>query len=63
MRECQVHPVLREHVEGRAFLQDAPEHEVEVLDVRLVARAAGIGELHPDATRDELHRLCSGSGR
>ena len=36
MRECEISAVLCEYIEGRSFLQNAPKHEMEVLDVRLL---------------------------
>ena len=39
VRERQVDLLLRERVEGRSLLEDAPELVVEALDVRLLRRA------------------------
>ena len=57
VRERQVDLLLRERVEGRSLLEDAPELVVEALDVRLLRRAVRIREPDVDAARQELRRV------
>ena len=45
VRERQRDLLLRERVEGRPFLQDAPELVAESLDVRLLLEVAGQREI------------------
>ena len=57
VRHHEVDPVLVEGVERHAFLEDAPELQVEALDVRLLGRAVGVAVEHPDAARLEPRRV------
>ena len=52
--------LLAERVERDAFLEDAPQVQVEALDVGLLARAVGVAVEHPDAARQEPVRVALG---
>lgn len=54
--------LLREGVEGRALLEDAPELDVDALDVRLLRGAAGGAAGHPDPARERLRGVADGVG-
>ena len=60
--EREVHAVLVEHVEGRAFLQDAPQVEVEALDVGLLRGAVGIRVPDLHSAGKEFRRVVFGIG-
>ena len=60
MRHDQVDLLLAERVERDAFLEDAPQVQVEALDVGLLARAVRVAVEHPRAARQELVRVVSG---
>ena len=51
VRHDQVGLLLAERVERDAFLEDAPQVQVEALDVGLLARAVGVAVEHPRAAR------------
>ena len=57
VRDHQVDLLLRERIEGRAFLQDPPELQVEALDVRLLRGAVGVAVEHADAAGLEPVRV------
>ena len=60
VREREAYLLLRERVEARSLLEDAPELVVEALDVRLLRRAVRVAEPHPDAAWKELRRVALG---
>ena len=60
VREREVDLPLRERIEARSLLEDAPELVVEAFDVRFLRRAVRIAEPHVHATGQELRRVVIG---
>lgn len=60
VRHGEVDVLLPERVEGRALLEDAPELDVDALDVGLLRRAVRVAEERLHAARHELRRVVGG---
>ena len=58
--ESEAYLPLRERVEARSLLEDAPELVVEALDVRLLRRAVRVAEPDVYAARQQLRRVVFG---